>query len=70
MRQAQRAVGAAIGKNPIALLLPCHRLVAKGGGLHRYRWGVERKRWLLAKEGTLPSVADPAQRGFAFGDLE
>lgn len=48
---APRAVGSAIGKNPLAILYPCHRLVAKGGGLHRYRWGLERKRWLLALEG-------------------
>ena len=48
---AARAVGTAIGKNPIAVLNPCHRLVARGGALHRYHWGVERKRWLLALEG-------------------
>lgn len=56
--QASRAIGAAIGKNPLALLYPCHRLVAKGGGLHRYRWGHERKRALLALEG----VPDPTGR--------
>ena len=49
--KGQRAVGAAIGKNPLAILYPCHRLVAKGGDLHRYRWGLQRKRWLLALEG-------------------
>ena len=49
--KAQRAVGAAVGKNPLAVLYPCHRLVAKGGDLHRYRWGLQRKRWLLALEG-------------------
>lgn len=48
---AHRAVGTAVGKNPLAVLYPCHRLVAKGGHLHRYRWGLERKRWLLAREG-------------------
>ena len=49
--RASRAVGAAVGKNPLAVLYPCHRLVAQGGALHCYRWGLERKRWLLASEG-------------------
>jgi AraC family transcriptional regulator of adaptative response/methylated-DNA-[protein]-cysteine methyltransferase len=57
LRKAARAVGAAIGQNPIALLYPCHRLVAKGGELHRYRWGVDRKQWLLRHEGA-PLQAD------------
>ncbi len=48
---AHRAVGAAVGKNPLAVLYPCHRLVARGGHLHRYRWGAERKQQLLAMEG-------------------
>ncbi len=45
-----RAVGAAAGRNPIALLIPCHRVILKSGVLHNYRWGAERKRLLLAFE--------------------
>lgn len=45
-----RAVGNANGKNPIAILLPCHRVVAAGGHLGGYAGGVEKKGWLLAHE--------------------
>ncbi|MGD0444815.1 MAG: methylated-DNA--[protein]-cysteine S-methyltransferase [Edaphobacter sp.] len=48
--KASRAVGMAIGSNPVAVVVPCHRVVAKGGGLGGYRWGVERKRKLLEAE--------------------
>jgi AraC family transcriptional regulator of adaptative response/methylated-DNA-[protein]-cysteine methyltransferase len=48
--KASRAVGAAIGSNPVAVVVPCHRAVAKGGGLGGYHWGVERKRKLLGAE--------------------
>lgn len=48
--KASRAVGAAIGKNPIALLIPCHRVVASSGALTGFAWGVERKRYLLELE--------------------
>ncbi len=44
---ASRAVGTAIGNNPIALILPCHRVVQKSGKLGDYRWGLNRKRSLL-----------------------
>ena len=47
---AARAVGAANGANPIALAVPCHRVVGKGGTLTGYAFGVERKRWLLDHE--------------------
>lgn len=47
---ASRAVGGANGRNPISLLIPCHRIVAAGGGLGGYGWGLERKRWLLRHE--------------------
>lgn len=47
---AVRAVANACGKNPTALLVPCHRVVATGGGLGGYRWGVDRKRQLLESE--------------------
>ncbi|MBO9560547.1 MAG: methylated-DNA--[protein]-cysteine S-methyltransferase [Caulobacter sp.] len=48
---AVRAVGAANGANPIAVVVPCHRLIAADGALTGYGGGVERKRWLLAHEG-------------------
>jgi methylated-DNA-[protein]-cysteine S-methyltransferase len=48
---AARAVGAAVGKNPFAILVPCHRAVGSRGHLTGYAWGLERKAALLAREG-------------------
>lgn len=48
--RASRATGAAIGRNPIALLIPCHRVLASSGALTGYHWGVNRKRAMLALE--------------------
>jgi len=47
---ASRAVGAANGRNPISLVVPCHRVIGASGHLVGYGWGVERKRWLLDHE--------------------
>jgi AraC family transcriptional regulator of adaptative response/methylated-DNA-[protein]-cysteine methyltransferase len=47
---ASRAVAAACGANPVAVVVPCHRVVGKDGSLTGYRWGVERKRRLLEAE--------------------
>jgi len=47
---AARAVGAALGANPVALLIPCHRVIQESGLLGGYRWGQERKIALLARE--------------------
>jgi methylated-DNA-[protein]-cysteine S-methyltransferase len=49
---AARAVGAANGRNPVAILVPCHRVVAAGGGLGGYAGGLDVKRWLLAHEAS------------------
>ena len=48
--KAVRAVAQACGANPLAVVVPCHRILRLGGGLSGYRWGVERKRALLARE--------------------
>lgn len=50
--KAVRAVARACATNPVSLLIPCHRVVKTDGGLAGYRWGVERKRRLLALEGS------------------
>ncbi|MDX9739889.1 MAG: methylated-DNA--[protein]-cysteine S-methyltransferase [Gammaproteobacteria bacterium] len=47
---AARAVARACGANPIAVLIPCHRVVRGDGGLGGYRWGLQRKRELLRRE--------------------
>ncbi len=47
---AFRAVAQACGANPLAVITPCHRVVAASGAISGYRWGVERKRALLARE--------------------
>ncbi|PKH02429.1 cysteine methyltransferase, partial [Psychromonas sp. MB-3u-54] len=48
--KAARALGTACGKNTIAVLIPCHRVLKSDGGLGGYRWGLERKRTLLDNE--------------------
>jgi AraC family transcriptional regulator of adaptative response/methylated-DNA-[protein]-cysteine methyltransferase len=48
--RAARAAGAAIGRNPISLIIPCHRVLASNGALTGYHWGIERKRAMLALE--------------------
>ena len=48
--KAVRAVGAAVGANPLAVAIPCHRVIRNDGSLCGYRWGVERKRTLIERE--------------------
>lgn len=50
--QAVRAVGAAVGRNPISVIVPCHRVVGSSGHLTGYAGGLDRKRALLALEGS------------------
>jgi AraC family transcriptional regulator, regulatory protein of adaptative response / methylated-DNA-[protein]-cysteine methyltransferase len=47
---AARAVGAAVGKNPVSFVVPCHRVVGKSGDLTGYHWGITRKRAMLGWE--------------------
>ena len=49
-RKASRAVGAAVGANPVSVLIPCHRVIRASGAIHAYRWGPARKQALLALE--------------------
>lgn len=52
---AARAVGAAMGSNPLPVVVPCHRVVASDGGIGGFGGGLETKRLLLALEGVLPA---------------
>lgn len=54
---ATRAVGAANGKNPIPIIIPCHRVVGSKGELTGFGGGLDRKRWLLEHEGVLMKLA-------------
>lgn len=54
---AVRAVGLANGRNPIGIVVPCHRVIGANGTLTGYGGGIERKRWLLAHENALPKSA-------------
>ncbi|MBU0755366.1 MAG: methylated-DNA--[protein]-cysteine S-methyltransferase [Planctomycetes bacterium] len=48
---ATRAVGTAVGQNPISFLIPCHRVIRKTGAFGRYRWGAAKKKAIIAWEG-------------------
>lgn len=54
--RAARAVGAAVGANPIAWLIPCHRVLPAGGGLGGFRWGTQRKAAMLSHERHMASM--------------
>lgn len=52
-KMSAQAVGQAIGRNPIPIIVPCHRVVGKNGALTGYSGGMEKKIWLLEHEGNL-----------------
>ena len=54
---AARAVGTAVGKNPVSFVVPCHRVLGKSGGLCGYHWGLTRKRAILGWEAGVVSRA-------------
>jgi methylated-DNA-[protein]-cysteine S-methyltransferase len=56
-RSAQ-AVGQAVGRNPISIIVPCHRVIGSNGSLVGYEWGLERKQYLLQleKQSLIPSL--------------
>lgn len=57
--RAARAVANACGANPLALVVPCHRVIHRDGSLSGYYWGIERKRALLAREAGLSPYSLP-----------
>ena len=59
-QMSAQAVGGAVGRNPIVLIVPCHRVLASDGSLRGYAGGVDRKEWLLKREGVnMPGLSTP-----------
>lgn len=65
--RAVRAVGTAVGRNPVSWLIPCHRALRKSGALGGYHWGLPVKRALLAYEGARADAAMGARTGAELG---
>ncbi|MGU7811545.1 methylated-DNA--[protein]-cysteine S-methyltransferase [Burkholderia sp. AW49-1] len=65
---AARAVGGAVGRNPVSIMVPCHRVIGASGSLTGYAGGIERKRALLSLEGAgfARGERHPMQQTFAF----
>jgi AraC family transcriptional regulator of adaptative response/methylated-DNA-[protein]-cysteine methyltransferase len=57
---ASRAVGTAVGHNPVAVLIPCHRVIRKAGGFGNYRYGAPRKKALLGWEAAKAHAPEAA----------
>jgi methylated-DNA-[protein]-cysteine S-methyltransferase len=60
---AARAVGGANGRNPISIVVPCHRVIGRAGDLRGYAGGEARKRWLLDHEGAGTEAVPPTRPG-------
>jgi methylated-DNA-[protein]-cysteine S-methyltransferase len=60
-----RAVGSANGRNPISLIIPCHRVIGSGGSLTGYGGGIDRKRWLLDHEAAMTARARGTKKAAA-----
>ena len=60
---ASRAVGSAVGSNPISYIIPCHRVLRSTGELGGYAWGLDRKRVMLAFEGAKTNAPQPRANG-------
>ncbi|MBS0530499.1 MAG: bifunctional helix-turn-helix domain-containing protein/methylated-DNA--[protein]-cysteine S-methyltransferase [Proteobacteria bacterium] len=58
--KASRAVGAAVGKNPVSFVVPCHRVIGKSGALTGYHWGITRKQAMLGWEAGRVGAASAA----------
>jgi AraC family transcriptional regulator of adaptative response/methylated-DNA-[protein]-cysteine methyltransferase len=65
-----RAVARACASNPVAVAIPCHRVVAASGSISGYRWGVSRKKALLARERGVRSASPTAARPRGSADTE
>ena len=63
---ASRAVGLANSLNPVAIVVPCHRVIGSNGKLTGYAGGLDRKQWLLRHEGALPEAAVEPQMALSF----
>ena len=64
-RMSAQAVGGAVGRNPVSILVPCHRLVGAAGRLTGYAGGLERKRWLLEWEAAPSASSGRSSEGAA-----
>ena len=61
--KAARAVGTAVGKNPISFVVPCHRVIGKSGELTGYHWGLARKQAIIGWEAGRVASKPPSAAG-------
>ena len=60
-------MGGANGRNPVSIIVPCHRVIGADGGLGGYGGGLDRKRWLLEHEAEVPGTASRVASGVPVG---